>query len=92
MPIEKLIADALAHGLWTYSWILALLSAIVAGAGAGLGAYLKKTGELRALNCSGFMIAEAEQCFLRVSASASRPMGWVRGSIGSTRITEQTDG
>jgi hypothetical protein len=32
MPIKKLIADALAHGLWTYSWILALLSAIVAGA------------------------------------------------------------
>jgi hypothetical protein len=45
-PTEKLIADALAHGLWIYSWLLAVLGAL----GAGIGAYIKKAAEIRALN------------------------------------------
>lgn len=48
-PLEKLVSDAIAHGLWSYSWIFAIVSAVVAAAGAMMGAYLKKTGELHAI-------------------------------------------
>jgi hypothetical protein len=55
-PLERLITDAIAHGLWSYSWIFAIVSAVVAAAGAMVGAYLKKAGELRAIQ-DGFRVS-----------------------------------
>jgi hypothetical protein len=48
--LEKLIVDAVAHQWWAYSWVFGVGSAILAGVGAVIGAYLKKSAELIATN------------------------------------------